>query len=599
MGCTSSKVDDGGPQARPFRTTPPPVDPSTVVWTADDSYGHYIKERLEKTVASGREGDLASFYSGENTGLRAVAWLKERFRHIDEIHENGVVPSTLGGQPVLTEMWFGAGPEGTGMATMFLVYTGKDADENPDKETINEAIMAEAQEYSIGLLNRAFTKIAQHMHVCVVVESNATICTPHPDLKPLILPIPHQVSREEQQWHKSISRQIKVYGAEAVGGFNKFYFDKIVGELCQLKPGVSVWDDGDLAFNVGGSPYQWGSRLLVTRDESNMKTRQGIKATHFEVKHPFGNDDKPPAFLFKMFDGSADPGGVDNITLLVATDPSILWPKVGQCAKSPAFKAAEVALMDKLDQMYKQGAIARCRVHLIMGQDQKTWAFVGHDSLKDQSAVAMASAGETVSNAQPFPVGNVHIASFGIDLEELPHDIMYNEKGEFHGFFGYLRQRYTDNPRTAEIHAITSVQVMKVFLENAFPGTEISDQGELVIPAEDGAEKSEAQTMEGSHLFVVRDPTQAPKDVIAVSYLMALPDGLKPTGHYEDSQFLKDGENALLKVMKQMYEKGEISDKECTASVRACFDGTIYQFVEGSKFVDYSETQMLRFALKL
>lgn len=593
MGCTSSKVEDGA-QARPVKTAASLVDPSTMVWTAEDSYAKFVQKHLEKSIASGREGDMETFYSEESTSLRALAWLKDRFPYIDgqdRIFEAGKIPYSLGGQYPVTEMWIGASSEGPGVAALYLVHTHKENDGSPDKATRNEAIMSEAQDYIISLLNRAFSNIAQHMQVCVIVENDVTMCRPYPNSEVMIEPIPHTVSREEQKWHKSVSKHIKVYGEEAIGGFNKLYFDKLVGELCRLRRGISVWDDDELAFNVNGKPYQWGSRLLVGRVESKMKTLKGIKATHFKVKHPFGSDDQPPTFLFKMLEGSVDPGGVEIITLFVATDPSILWPKVGQFKNSPALKAAETALMERLKQMHKQGLMSLCRVRLQMGQEQKSWIFVGHDWSKDQPT----TTSESTSSDHPSPVGNLHLASIGIDLEEQPQGMMYNEQGDFQGIFGHLRERFMDNPRTAEIHDLASLRTMHTFLGLSFPGTQVSDQGELVVPAQDDAEKAESQTLKGSHLFVVRDPAQAPKDVVGVAHIMALPDGVKPTGHYEDSQFIKDGESALLKVMKKMYENGEISGKECTAIVQASFDTNIYQFVEGNKFVDYSETQMLRF----
>lgn len=597
MGCTSSKVEDGV-QARPVSASPSLLDPSTLVWTAEDSYAKYVQKSREKSVASGRDGDLETFYNEENTTLRALGWLKDRFRYIDAqdgISQSEKVPFGACGQQFASEMWLTGGHEGLGVAALYLVHAGKDNDTSPDKKAVNKAIMEQAQNFIVALLSGTFVNTTQFMRICVIVGNNVTICTPYPDAAPIVSSLLHKVSREEQQWHKSVAQQIKAYGAEARGAFNKLYFEKVVREQCMLHAAVSVWDDGELAFSVDGKPYQWGSRLLVTRAESKMKTHQGIKATHFKVNHPFGMENKPPIFMFKMLEGSVDPGGVEVVSLFVATDPSVLWPKVGQFKNSQAFRAAELALMQRLLQMQKEGVLSRCKVHLQMGQEQKMWFFIGHDLSKDPPA----NSSEPVSSDQELPVGNVHLASFGIDLEELPRGIMYDEDGDFQGILGHLRQRYVDSERAADVHAVASIATMTMYLDGCFPGAQVSDQGELIVPSEGDAEKSEAQTLKGSRLFVVRDPAQAPKDVVGVVHLMALPDGMKPTGHYEDSQFMKDGEAALLKVMKKMYENGEISDNDCTAIVQACFDTTVYQFVEGNKFVDYSETQMLRFQFKL
>lgn len=128
----------------------------------------------------------------------------------------------------------------------------------------------------------------------------------------------------------------------------------------------------------------------------------------------------------------------------------------------------------------------------------------------------------------------------------------------------------------------------KTFMKINFPGCEVSDEGGFPFMM-----NGEEHIICDSRLILCKDPKQEPKSIVAAMHVV--PKVMHEAYGWLDTKEMKAAEIGLLELMKRLYQQGKISEVDCMAQVMFGVDASYYRFVDGEKFVDYSEEEEKRF----
>lgn len=423
-----------------------------------------------------------------------------------------------------------------------------------------------------------------HAYVNVVMGSDMVTCKfDSTTVEPTINKIAgSQDSKEFKEMNREFVRRARKRPEEARGQFLPVMFQAIVHKRAKEHPGSTIWDEGEFPMSVKGVPYPHPTRLLVTRDFQEMSKE--ANATHFLILNPNDSPNTAPGFkLLRNNDPGEDPGGIVSISLLVALDPSVLWPVYGAYLKDPIMKAAEAALLEHVKKMYSTGKVQRCAVQVCMGADESSYLFVG-----DKQDTLRTAAGNEASHAAARLSS---LEGFGIKLEEQKKHELFQSESHFQAIKEHMVSKARANPDHYKAMAPRiAVMTATHFLEKNFPGCVVTDEGEFPAVLPDGKEMAICDT----RLVVARDPKQAPRDVIAVIHAVPCPgEGVfwmaTPGKNWLETEEMKAAEMALLGLMKKWYKEGKISEVDCMAQVMMATDVSYYQFVDGERFVDYPD----------
>lgn len=598
MGCTTSKPEEGAPAVRKIQL--PPTLPE-VNWEIDPSWTEFLKELEQKAIEAGAHDEFCASFQ-EMLPKLVRGKLAEKY---PECVQGGTMRemSNTSGFPTRdaspcqypTQHVITLDDVGKGILynqTFIIATPLRPQDEKDGQSRIVPGATLDSTEMF-------YTKSALVTHLALLSQQDLNIRHGVIDIymgvdkitcklnrnntEPTIVPVPCTTSQEFQALTKWMVKQVKTHADEIRGMFRPYLFRMTVRTGANGPHGCTVWDEGKLPFSVNGVPYQFPTRLLVVRDYNNMT--KGVEAAHFMVNAKDTTPEDKPSVLLRNLDPTKNPGGVLAITLVVAINPEVLWPKLGAYAKTAAFKAAEQALLDHVKQLNREGKVQRCDAYVSMGVDLSQHKFVGDE----MPFTIPADSQSTLGRAD----GNKSLETdFHVTLEEQPKHTLFQSESEFQAVKEVMRQRAREDPeRNRTLQMMIGPMIAKQFLEVNYPHCEITDEGEFPAVLPDGSEMQICDT----RLVVARDPKQEPKSVVAAIHVVPCPDG--PDGEltvlsdkvWLDTKEMKGAEFALLGLLKKWYKEGNVSEVDCMAQVMMAKDASIYKFVDGERFEDYSD----------
>jgi hypothetical protein len=600
MGCgASSQVEDGG-ETRAPRPVNRPVE---VVWEVDEGWKTINQLFLEKTEAEGEEGkEIARASQQPHEIFTAVrSWIGNRYPDcaragtIEEMEESGAGIRTTEGccnwpskQFVTLDSCF----TGVMLASSFIIAVPlKEGEawptpgamlntpemEGAKKQMVTMFQMMEQQQFNMD-----------HTEIHIFMGADMVRGKWRPSTKePTINMFQDKPTREFKKSNDQVAKMVRKNPGEAKGQYLPVVFNAILKRMHSTVQGATVWDEGELPFQVNGIPYPYATRVLVTRDFSQID--RGVEATHYKVAKPDSDlhKDVLPR-LSRNAEPEKDPGGIVHVMLVCAISPDILWPLCGDFAKKPEIKAAETALFDLLKKWNREGKVQRCLAELAIGADKISYSFVG-----EKFDAPIPTDGKNLADLPKKIEGDIE--GFSIRMLEQPKHELFESEGHFQAIKAIMRERMLQNPeRYKALAQETAKATVCHFLEKNYPGCEVTYEGEFTTTV-DGIPTKIPDTV----LSVARDPKKEKNNIIAAIYSIPLPNGELQLPNdpksWVNSQEMKDAVAALLVVMKQWYKEGKISDDDCMAQVMIGVDVDTYQFLDGERFEDYSEERMKQF----
>ncbi|KAM0273142.1 hypothetical protein ACHAQH_008462 [Verticillium albo-atrum] len=410
------------------------------------------------------------------------------------------------------------------------------------------------------------------------------------NLEPTISRLPWKLPDSFKAKNKAMVRAARKVPEAFRGTFLPMMFQGMVIRRRTESPGCTVWDEGELPFKVNGKLYPNPTRMLAAR-LFDPTTQELDNVAQFRVITPVTEPTDCTETILRNRNPEKDPGDIVAITLVVATDPSVIWPTLGTYAKSATLKAAEEALLNHVKKLNREGKVHRCVVHVILGVDESKFKFIGEHFDKSPSK-GQDSDSNTVTSEQPAVAAtssqpeDSSLSAFNVRLTELPKHQLFESEGQFQAIKQYMEERFRENPEVfkAMESQVATTSAMHMLKLN-FPACDISDEGDF--PAADVSTE-----LPGTKLIVARDPKQEPKSVVAAVHVVPrLPSEVTWLGTPE----MQGAEESLLSLLKRWHAEGRISEVDCMAQVMMGTDASVYQFVDGQKFVDYSDDRMARF----
>ncbi|KAF4443176.1 hypothetical protein F53441_11485 [Fusarium austroafricanum] len=388
------------------------------------------------------------------------------------------------------------------------------------------------------------------------------------------------------------------------GFFAPHWFRQIVRDASNGAEGVTVWDEGPLPIKLpNGLMYHEPTRLLVTRAYDRMA--EGVEETSFTVTPPPfpGTEDTPdPEILVRKVDPSKEPGGIIRISLIIGISKSVLWPKLGDYAKTSVMQAGEKAVLEYAKNLHAKGVLDRCGLRVHMGTDDSIFKFVAdpiHLTPAKTRALPRPSELGTQDSVAAAPVTRDPMADKSLETDwnltvavRPKHELMGSES-QFQAIKQYMKEKAkTRSPEELRAMALCTAPLTgRFFLEVNFPGCEVSEEGPFPVVLPDGTET----VVENTLLMLARDPKQEPSSIIAAMNLVPLPNG--EANMYSDKSWLetpvmKEADERLLQLLKRLNKEGKVSKVDCMAVTMMVKDATIYKFVDGERFEDYSDERM-------
>ncbi|KAI9903634.1 hypothetical protein N3K66_000163 [Trichothecium roseum] len=375
---------------------------------------------------------------------------------------------------------------------------------------------------------------------------------------------------------------------EGLPSFSSLIFDLVISGAAKDFPDSGIWDEGEFTMYVKGIPYPHATRLLSARVYRDIP--EDIDKTIFSAESPAFDTNAEPKEIMRNNDPAKDPGGLVGLFLII-TDPAAVWPKPGDFSKHPALKAAEDALVDKMKKLHAIGKLRKCTARIFMGADSRKYKLYGNrvnsTTPKDQVAREAALTEKPAS-------GNLDV--FDVTLKKQQKHQLWDSESHFQAIRQRIQKRAEQKPEFAnQMAPVISTRAAQLILRMNFPECEVLDAGEFPAVMPDGTVTGITDT----RLILARDPKQEPNRIVAAVHVVPCPkpglgwEAVKQT--WLDTPEMRNAENALLEVLKKMYAEGKLSEVDCMAQVMMGTDISIYQFVEGTRFVDYSEERMAQF----
>ncbi|KAJ4252337.1 hypothetical protein NW762_010935 [Fusarium torreyae] len=448
-----------------------------------------------------------------------------------------------------------------------------------------------------------------HALIMIFVGADMVVCRFDDTSKPpTINQRPVQRTKGLTKAMNGLAKDARKYPQAFQGMFAANWFHQAATNCSGGYDGSTVWDEGPLPFSLpNGQRYPEPTRLLVTRLYENMT--ESVDEIYFTIAPPPypGQDSssRDPVTLVRKLDPTKEPGGIVRITLVIGISRDVTWPKIGDFAKNPALKAGGNAVLEYAKRLHSQGKLDRCSVRVYMGYDESTFKFVGDPiTIKEQTrplpppSELGTSTDITAASASPnSPVNEKSLETdFNLTVTLLPKHELMGSESQFQAVKQYMMEKSKHkSPHELNVQAVfLAPSVAGHFLESNFPGCEISDEGLFPVALDNGNEFF----LEDTRLVVARDPKQEPSSIVAVILTIPCPDGLDGESAifsskvWLDTPEMKEMDNRLLALLKKWHAQGRVSRIDCMAQTMMGKDATIYKFVDGERFEDYSDERM-------
>ncbi|SPJ78876.1 uncharacterized protein FTOL_07267 [Fusarium torulosum] len=384
-------------------------------------------------------------------------------------------------------------------------------------------------------------------------------------------------------------------------------FRQAVRDMADGFEGSTVWDEGPLPFMLpNGRMYHEPTRLLVTRVYEKMT--ETVEEVSFTAAPPlFPGEDTPrdPMTLVRKADPTKEPGGIVRIALIIGINKNIIWPKMGDYAKTSTMAAGEKAAVEYAKGLYEKGALDRCNISIYMGTDESVFRLVGDPKtltprgrrlpLPSELGNPTKIAASPGVPQDPWEDRTLE-RDFNLSISIQPkHDLMASESN-FQAIKQYMIDKSKDKtPEELYDQAMRAMPMAaKHILESNFPECEVTDEGPFPIVLPDGTETVDPE----ARLVVARDSKQEPSSIVAAVHVVPCPSGLHGEFNmYSDKNWLetpemKAADQRLLELLKRWHVQGKVSKVDCMAQTMMVKDVTVYKFVDGERFEDYSEERM-------
>lgn len=446
--------------------------------------------------------------------------------------------------------------------------------ETPDIEGAKRAVLQ-----MTAIMNQ--TRGMNIKHLVLRIFIGADLITSKVDAantEPTITKLEGKLSKAFKASNKQISRSARSQPDQWRGMLRPMMFGAVLRNLAEKYPGCTVWDEGELRFNVGDDIYPHPTRLLVARRFEDMTT--DIEADHFKAITPMSGESDFK--LLRNLNTRKDPGGIVAVALLVSIGESEPWPQVGTYEKNPAMLAAVNALADLVKKWNREGKVQRCLFEVHMGVDGVRNKLVGEKF----DAVPMA---QDESNIPVKNFGDLE-AAFHVKLEEQNKHELFQSESQFQAIKRMINERAAQNPERYDAMLPTiALESATRFLQMNFPDCEVSDEGEFSATID-----SQIVRIPNTRLVIAKEKGKEKHNVIAALYAVFSPNGegwAATRKTWLDTKEMKAADDALLELLKKWYLEEKIAE-DCMAQVIMGTDATIYRFVDGVRFEDYSDERM-------
>ncbi|KAF4332001.1 alpha beta-hydrolase [Fusarium beomiforme] len=391
------------------------------------------------------------------------------------------------------------------------------------------------------------------------------------------------------------------------GIFAPNWFRRTVQNCSRGYEGSTVWDEGPLPFKLPNRRiYHEPTRLLVTRMYDKM-TEKIDEISFTATPPPFPgteNETSDTVTLVRKADPTKEPGGIVRITLVIGISKAVIWPNIGDYAKTSTMQAGEKAVMEYAKSLHANGVLDRCVIRVYMGTDESVFKFVGDPKslvaetrpLPHPTELGTASGLAGASTAQdPMTDKSLEI-DFGLKIALQPKHELMGSESQFQAIKQYMTDKAKDKTQDQlkEQAMMIAPMTARMFLSVNFPGCEVSDEGPFPIIHPDGTETLDHDT----RLLVARDPKQEPGSVVAAINVVPYPAvraSIFSDKNWLETPEMKEADDRLLQLLKKWYVQGKTSKVDCMAQTMMVKDATIYKFVDGERFEDYSEERMSQF----
>ncbi|KAM0467963.1 hypothetical protein ACHAP7_011402 [Fusarium lateritium] len=452
---------------------------------------------------------------------------------------------------------------------------------------------------------------AGHCLLYVFVGADLVVCRFDSSPKPPTITA-HPVKRPKIliQTMNSIVKDTKKAPDLFRGLFAPHWFRQAVRDMTNGFEGSTVWDEGPLPFMLpNGRMYQEPTRLLITRVYEKM-TETVEEVSFTATPPPFPGDDAPgdSVTLVRKADPTKEPGGIVRIALIIGVSKDVVWPKIGDYEKTSTMAAGEKAAVEYAKGLYEKRIVDRCSIWIYMGTDESVFKLIGDPNTlkpRDRRLPLPSELGNPAEIAaspriprNPWEDKSLE-KDFNLSISIQPkHDLMVSESN-FQAIKQYVLNR-AKNKSPEEIYdeaMRTMPMAAKHTLGCNFPECEITDEGHFPLILPDGTETVDPE----ARLVVARDPKQEPTSIVAAIHVVPCPSGIHGEFNiYSDKNWLetpemKAADQRLLELLKRLYAEGKVSKVDCMAQTMMVKDATVYQFVDGERFEDYSDERMEQF----
>ncbi|EEU41523.1 uncharacterized protein NECHADRAFT_97785 [Fusarium vanettenii 77-13-4] len=391
------------------------------------------------------------------------------------------------------------------------------------------------------------------------------------------------------------------------GLFAPHWFKQTVRDCSKGWEGSTVWDEGPLPFRLpNGQMYHEPTRLLVTRVYDKMA--ESVEEVSFTATPPpFPGTEIDPSdtvTLVRKADPTKEPGGIVRISLVIGINKGITWPKLGDYANTSTMEAGEKAVYEYAKRLHAKGVLDRCTILVYMGTDESLFKFVGDPIGLTAKTRALPPPSELVTPAglaaasptiNPMTDKSLE-RDFNLVVKVQPKHELMGSESQFQAIKQYTTEKaMRKSPEELRAQAmLIGPTTARMILEVNFPNCQISDEGPFPTILPDGTETLDKET----RLMVVRDSKQEPSSIVAAMNVVPLPN--EEASFFSDKNWLetpemKEADERLLQLLKRLHKQGKVSKVDCMALTMMVKDATIYQFVDGERFEDYSDERMAQF----
>lgn len=381
--------------------------------------------------------------------------------------------------------------------------------------------------------------------------------------------------------------------------FRPRMFMSVLKTLEEAYPGCAIWDLGEMEFDAHGTPYPHPMRLLACRDFTARD--KSVETVDFQVTGPGADGKKQVSTILRSKTTGEEPGGTVCYAAVITVDPEVDWPKRDAKKYMPIVTAVSAQLSKYMMLQAFLAEFERCGMRVWVGQQVVHTTFVAGTVIGSPEDVASYSNRVMGGRLPPLKTSeNVEDGTdiekvFGVSLKRQQEHTRWESESQFQFMRQAIMERAETNPeRYAEIAIMGAHKAAQMFLERNFPGCIVSDKGELPQPEEE----SGVPKFEHTKVWVARDKNQEPSSIVAVVAVVPSPaPGYirildKTNKTWLDTPESTRADDCLLTLLKMWHSEGKTSKVDCYAEVMIGVDATIYQFVDGDKFIDYSEERM-------